>query len=105
MKSSNTTAVYQVKFTTFKYLCSRTVKTYVDFYTKCYVLLVATGISRVLGYFKSRYCVDAPRDFFFFFFFSPNEQRAGGGGVALPDFFFFFFRVQQTTSGIGHRVK
>ena len=31
------------------------VKTYVDFYTKCYVLLVATGISRVLGCFKSRY--------------------------------------------------
>ena len=37
---------------------------------------------------------------------SPNEQRAEGGGEALPDFFFFlFFPVQQTTSGIGHRVK
>ena len=41
----------------------------------------------------------------FLFYFSPNEQRAGGGGV-LPDFFFFLFSpVQQTTSGIGHRVK
>ena len=55
--------------------------------------------------------MDAPRDFlifyFLFFIFSPNEQRAGGGGGgALPDFFLFlFFPVQQTTSGIGHRVK
>ena len=58
--------------------------------------------------------VDAPRDFlifnFYFFIFSPNEQRAGGGGGggggALPDFFFFLFSpVQQTTSGIRHRVK
>ena len=32
--------------------------------------------------------------------------RAGGGRGALPDFFLFlFFPVQQTTSGIGHRVK
>ena len=41
------------------------VKTYVDFYTKCYVLLVATGISRVLGCFKSRYyysCVQVKND-------------------------------------------
>ena len=31
---------------------------------------------------------------------------AGEGGGVLPDFFFsFFFPVQQTTSGIGHRVK
>ena len=37
-----------------------------------------------------------------YLFFSPNEQRAGGR--ALPDFFFFFPPVQQTTSGIGHRV-
>ena len=30
----------------------------------------------------------------------------GGGGGMLPDFFFCsFFPVQQTTSGIGHRVK
>ena len=38
--------------------------TYVDFYTKCYVLLVATGISRVLGCFKSRYysCVQVEND-------------------------------------------
>ena len=68
MKSSTTTAVYQVKIenlrTTFKYLCTCTVKTYVDFYTKCYVLLVATGISRVLGCFKSRYysCVQVKND-------------------------------------------
>ena len=28
------------------------------------------------------------------------------GTIPLPDFFFFlFFPVQQTTSGIGHRVK
>ena len=35
-----------------------------------------------------------------FILFSPNEQRGGGEG-ALPD----FFPVQQTTSGIGHRVN
>ena len=40
----------------------------------------------------------------FYFFISPNEQHGGGEGGALPDFF-FFFPVQQTTSGIGHRVK
>ena len=36
-----------------------------------------------------------------------NEQRGGGGGgVARPDFLFRpFFPVEQTTSGIGHRVK
>ena len=55
--------------------------------------------------------VDAPRDFlifiFIFFIFSPNEQRAGGGGGACAArlFIFIFFPVQQTTSGIGHRVK
>ena len=54
--------------------------------------------------------VDAPRDFIFiyfyflFFIFSPNEQRAEGGGAARL-FLFLFFSVQQTTSGIGHRVK
>ena len=39
--------------------------------------------------------------------FSPNEQCGGwGGGGMLPDFFFCsLFPVQQTTSGIGHRVK
>ena len=38
-----------------------------------------------------------------FILFSPSEQRGGG---ALPDFlFYYFFLVQQTTSGIGHRVK
>ena len=32
--------------------------------------------------------------------------KGGGGGVALPDFFFCsLFPVQQTTSGIGHRVN
>ena len=42
----------------------------------------------------------------FFVFFSPNEQRGGeGGGGAARLFFFFFSPVQQTTSGIGHRVK
>ena len=57
--------------------------------------------------------VDAPRDFLIFYFlifiFSPNEQRAGGGGgggwCAARLFLFLFFPVQQTTSGIGHRVK
>ena len=39
------------------------------------------------------------------FCFSPNEQGGGRGG-ALPDFLFCsLFPVQQTTSGIGHRVK
>ena len=48
--------------------------------------------------------VDATRDFIYV---SPNEQCGGVGGVGmLPDFFFCsFFPVQQTTSGIGHRVK
>ena len=44
----------------------------------------------------------------YFPLFSPNEQRGGGGGGsgggALP-VCLFFFHVQQTTSGIGHRVK
>ena len=49
--------------------------------------------------------VDASRDFFIIF--SPNEQRGGGGGGALPDFIFFLSLLpfQQTSSGIGHRVK
>ena len=55
--------------------------------------------------------VDASRDFVLIF--SPNEQCVGGGGEEggrgggmLPDFFFsFLFPVQQTTRGIGHRVK
>ena len=35
-----------------------------------------------------------------------ETSSARGGGGTLPDFFFFFFfPVQQTTSGIGHRVK
>ena len=50
--------------------------------------------------------VDAPRVFFYSnFLFSPNEQRAGVGGGAARLFFVCFFPVQQTTSGIGHRVK
>ena len=50
--------------------------------------------------------VDAPRDLFIYLFFSPNEQRARGeGGGAARLFLFLFFPVQQTTSGIGHRVK
>ena len=40
-----------------------------------------------------------------FILFSPNEGMGGGRGEALPDFFVLFFLVQQTTSGIGHRVK
>ena len=47
--------------------------------------------------------VDASRDFYSF---SQNEQRGVWGGGALPDFFVCsLFPVQQTTSGIGHRVK
>ena len=48
--------------------------------------------------------VDATRDFIYF---SSNEQGGGvGGGGMLPDFFFCsLFPIQQTTSGIGHRVK
>ena len=46
--------------------------------------------------------MDASRDVLFLF--SPNEQR-GGGKRALPDFIFIFSPVQQTTSGIGHRVE
>ena len=35
-----------------------------------------------------------------------SHERMGDHIRALPDFFFFlFFPVQQTTSGIGHRVK
>ena len=56
--------------------------------------------------------VDAPRDFFnFLILFSPNEQRARGGGGGTGGgrcqtfFYFLFLPVQQTTSGIGHRVK
>ena len=41
----------------------------------------------------------------FLFIFSPNEQRGGWGGVCCQTFFFCsLFPVQQTTSGIGHRV-
>ena len=41
-----------------------------------------------------------------FYLFSPNEQCGGWGGGMLPDFLFCsIFPVQQTTSGIGHRVK
>ena len=48
--------------------------------------------------------------FVIFFRYSPKEQRGGGGGGGdgeLPDFLFCspVFPVQQTTSGIGHRVK
>ena len=34
-----------------------------------------------------------------------SSARGGGGGCAARLFFFLFFPVQQTTSGIGHRVK
>ena len=41
-----------------------------------------------------------------FYLFSPNERCGGWGGGMLPDFFFCsLFPIQQTTSGIGHRVK
>ena len=48
-----------------------------------------------------QYNIHASREFLFILF-SPNEE----GGGALPDFFFCsIFPVQQTTSGIDHRVK
>ena len=34
-----------------------------------------------------------------------SSARGGGGGCAARLFLFLFFPVQQTTSGIGHRVK
>ena len=48
--------------------------------------------------------VDASRDFHFIF---PERAAWGewGGEGVLPDFYFYyFFPVQQTTSGIGHRL-
>ena len=49
--------------------------------------------------------VDASRHFIYFL--RPNsEGGVWGGGGMLPDFLFYsFVPVQQTTSGIGHRVK
>ena len=45
----------------------------------------------------------AQRDFIYFL--RTSSVGVGGGGM-LPDFFFCsLFPVQQTTSGIGHRVK
>ena len=51
--------------------------------------------------------VDASRDFFFLFF-SERAARAGGEGEGEGEgaaSLFFSSPVQQTTSGIGHRVK
>ena len=39
------------------------------------------------------------------FIFSERATRGGGGGRGGAARHFFFFPVQQTTSGIGHRVK
>ena len=48
--------------------------------------------------------VDASRDFIYFL--RTSSVGGGGAGGMLPDFFFCsLFPVQQTTSGIGHRVK
>ena len=55
--------------------------------------------------FIARRHVDASRDFFSLSFFSELAARGGGGGGVAARHFFFFFPVQQTTSGIGHRVK
>ena len=42
-------------------------------------------------------------DFYFYFL---RTSSVGGGGGAQPDFLSFpFFPVQQTASGIGHRVR
>ena len=48
--------------------------------------------------------VDASRDFCFVFL-SERAARGGGGGGGVRCQTFFFPPVQQTTSGIGHRVK
>ena len=49
--------------------------------------------------------IDAPHDFSILIF-SERAAPGGEGEGGLEDFFFlFFFPVQQTTSGIGHRVK
>ena len=46
------------------------------------------------------------RVIFNFYFFSERAARGGGGvGGGAARFFLFLFPVQQTTSGIGHRVK
>ena len=46
--------------------------------------------------------VDTSRDFYFII----SKRAAWGGGAALPDVLFCsLFPVQQTTSGIGYRVK
>ena len=42
--------------------------------------------------------------FIFIYFLRTNSALGGGGEGALP-YFFFSFSVQQTTSGIGHRVN
>ena len=48
--------------------------------------------------------VDASRDFIHFL--RRSSSVGGGGGGMLPDFCFCsLFPAQQTTSGIGHRVK
>ena len=73
--------------------------------------LIGTLLYVMITHTCLRRHVDAPRDFltffFFFFFFSERAARARGGGgrCAARLFFFFFFPIQQTTSGIGHRVK
>ena len=45
----------------------------------------------------------------FYSYFISSVRAAwegGGGGIALPDFSFcYLFPVQQTTGGIGHRLK
>ena len=40
-----------------------------------------------------------------FILFPPNEERGGEGVRCQTSSLLFSFPVQQTTSGIGHRVK
>ena len=47
--------------------------------------------------------VDASRGFIYFL--RTSSGGSGGGGYAARLFPLFSFPVQQTTSGIGHRVK
>ena len=60
---------------------------------------------------ESLYGRETDRDVIFILFSPINiniliTSSVGGGGGVLPDFLFCsFFLVQQTTSGIGHRVR
>ena len=67
------------------------------------LLLLILGDVNWVSQQKARNTLQASRDFIYFL---PTSSGGGGGGGMLPDFLFCsLFPVQQTTSGIGHRVK